>query len=329
MKKIIYISWQPYCSRSDNTARELHGISYKIYYNIFGSNYYTILLKYFFQTIKTSIILIKETPDIVIVMSPPVFANIIVYIYCKLFFKRYIIDAHTGAFKDNIWKNVQFLQKFFSKKALFSIITNQYLAEIVKHWEGDYLIIPDIPIIPSEIIPASLKAGINITLINTFSPDEPLDVFLEATRKLPEINFYITGKINKKTATYTNNIPKNVTFTNFLPEANYYGQIVSSDLVVVLTTRDQTMLRGAYEAIYLNKPVIISNWNVLRKNFAKGAIFIDNSVNGIESGIKEACSKLEQLTTEAKDLRKNKIEIWKKNKQSILARINGDPHAFD
>ena len=92
--KIIFISWAPYCSRSDNMAREFNGKSYMVYSGFFGSNYYTILFKYIFQTIKTLLILFKDRPDIIFVMSPPVFANIPIYIYTRLFNKKFIIDGN-------------------------------------------------------------------------------------------------------------------------------------------------------------------------------------------------------------------------------------------
>ena len=134
--KIVYISWQPYCSRSDNTARELGGKSYMVYYEALGSNYYTILFKYILQSIKSLKILFHERPDTVFVMSPPLFAAVPVYLYTKLFRKQFVIDAHTGAFIDSMWQKVMFLQKFFCKKASFTIVTNETLANQVNKWGG-------------------------------------------------------------------------------------------------------------------------------------------------------------------------------------------------
>ena len=74
------------------------------------------------------------------------------------------------------------------------------------------------------------------------------------------------------------------------------------------------MLRGAYEAIYLGKPVLMSNWDVLKNNFPIGAVLVDNTVKGITDGIKESLSKLNELSQDAKLLRKKKIEIWNKKR---------------
>ena len=41
-KHVLYISWAPHCSRSDNTARELGGESRMVYADWLGSNPLTV-----------------------------------------------------------------------------------------------------------------------------------------------------------------------------------------------------------------------------------------------------------------------------------------------
>lgn len=319
--KVVFITWQPYCSRSDNIAREFNGKSHKIYYDFFGSNYYTIIFKYGLQFIKTFLTLLRELPEIVFVMNPPVFACFPVYLYCKIRKKRFIIDMHTGALMDDIWQKVKYVQKFFTRHALFTIITNEEIGEELRKWGCDYKIIPDVPIRISKLKIPVMEGNLNITLVNTFSKDEPIINFLKATEKLQDINFYITGKINKKNYHFVKNSNKNIRFTGFLPENEFYGLLAASDLVVVLTTRDKTMQRGAYEAIYLGKPVVTSDWKVLRDNFSIGAVFVDNTISGIEEGIKKALRNIVKLNKEAINLRGLKYSIWKKNFNSIINDI--------
>ena len=49
--------------------------------------------------------------------------------------------------------------------------------------------------------------------------------------------------------------PANVIFTGFLSSASYAGLVLGCQSVICLTKLDYTMQRGAYEAIYLGKPV--------------------------------------------------------------------------
>ncbi len=323
-KRIVYISWQDYCSRSDNTARELGGKSFLIYYKIFGSHYATIAFKYICQIMKSFGVLLREKPDVVFVMSPPVFAAIPVYLYCNLLNKPFVVDAHTGAFVDKMWHKAMFLQRFFCRTAVFTIVTNQRLANNVKQWRGNPVIIPDIPIqFPDPVFP-DMEGSAKITLVNTFAADEPLSEFIEAAGQFPDVHFYITGKINSKTKIYLENKRENIHFTDFLPDAAYHGLLLQSDLITVLTTRNHTMQRGAYEAIYLGRPVITSNWPVLKKNFFQGAVFVDNSVQGIADGINKALNNLSNLKKEAQKLKSWKFKNWEKNKKRILTILLKD-----
>lgn len=319
-QKIIFISWQPYCSRSDHIARELGGESYKIYYDFFGSRYSTVLFKYLAQTIKTLWILLKNRPKKVFVMSPPVFANIPVYIYSKIFAGQYVIDAHTGAFVDAYWQRVQKLQHFFARKAKLVSVTNKKLKDIVDALGAKSIIIPDVPVLHPNLESVDLQGSKNIVLINTFAKDEPLENFLEATRNHPEIMFYITGKLSEN-GKYNRLNLDNVMFTGFLPDNQYYGLLASADAVAVLTTRDNTMQRGAYEAIYAETPVITSNWDVLRVNFPKGTVFVDNTVEGISQGINKMIDSLDKLKKEASQLKTEKMKNWEKIKKSLLDSI--------
>src|SRR5688572_29702119 len=90
-RRIVFISWAPYCSRSDNIARELGGVSYMVYYAGFGSSYWTILFKYLCQSIETLFLLLRDRPRCVVCMSPPVIALIPVWLYCAVFRRGYVI----------------------------------------------------------------------------------------------------------------------------------------------------------------------------------------------------------------------------------------------
>ena len=320
--KIVFISWAPYCSRSDNIARELGGKSYMVYYESLGSNYYTIALKYLLQTVKTLMILFRDRPDTVFVMSPPVIACFPVLIYCKLFRKKYIIDAHTAAFLHDRWKNLTFLNRFFTKRAFQTNVTNETLGKIVEEWGGRFYIVTDVPIVFKDCENCSLsfnKFRSIITLINTFATDEPLETFIKATETFSDVDFYVTGKISKTSFSIVASAPNNVIFTDFLDEQDYAELLRNSDLICVFTDRNYTMLRGAYEAIYLEKPVLISDWKILRDNFSMGASFVDNSLDAIRNGIVSSLNNIEYLTTGAIELKKKKKSQWSEVKHHLLS----------
>jgi len=318
---VVFISWQPYCSRSDHIAEELGGKSFKIYFGFLGSHYLTISFKYLLQFFSTILILMKERPTITFVMSPPVFAAIPVYLYCLLTGKRFIIDAHTGAFDDPLWKPVMFLQKYFIRKALSTIVTNQELRNVVSSYKGAPLIIPDVPIIHKDALMKCSTKKKKVTMINTFSKDEPLENFLKACQCFNDIQFFVTGRICHNHTAHLDYGDDKIKFTDFLKDEDFYGLIRASDLIVVLTTRDRTMQRGAYEAIYNGKPIVTSKWKVLEENFPIGSVFVDNSVEGIREGIKRALDNLETLSEEVEILKGRKILAWKNNRDCLLSKI--------
>jgi glycosyltransferase involved in cell wall biosynthesis len=55
--------------------------------------------------------------------------------------------------------------------------------------------------------------------------------------------------------------------------------------VMCLTNQDHTMQRGACEALCLGKPIITSDWPVLREYFSQGTLHVDNSAEGIYQAI--------------------------------------------
>ena len=321
IQAVTFISWQPYCSRSDNIAREFGGQSYKVYYDSFGSRYSTILFKYSLQFFKTLFLLFRDKPDVVFVMSPPVFAIIPVYIYCKIFKKKFIIDAHTGAFLNPIWEKVMFIQKFFCTQAELTIVTNNDLLAIIKTWSARGIIVPDVKVKYENTVKIINKKGIYVTLVSSFATDEPISEFIEAAGHFKDIKFFITGKYNNRLMHLGEFDYSNICFTGFLPNSKYYGLLSSSDLIASLTTKDKTMQRGAYEAIYFDKPVLTSNWPILRENFNNAAIFVDPTVESIRSGLKTAFERLPILTNNAKKLKEKKESIWENNKDILIRTI--------
>lgn len=324
-KKIVFISWAPYCSRSDNIAREFGGKSYMVYYPFFGSNYFTIAFKYLFQTLKSLFILFKEKPNIIFCMSPPIFTTLPAWIYTKIIHNTgYVIDYHTSSFVKPIYVKLFFIQKFFAKRAITNIVTNSYLNNILHDWKVDSTIISDIRVEYNNISEYKhLRKGFNVVFVSSFSYGEPLEVVLDAFKRLTDqgINLYVTGSLKEANKEIINKAPANVLFTDFLSYSEYAGLLKDADVVMALGTVDNTMQRGAYEAMALEKPIIISDWKILRETFSKGAIYVDNTIDGITNGILEMKKNIKKYQKEIKILKKERSEIWEKNRTNLLNKL--------
>lgn len=324
---MVFISWAPFCSRSDSIAKRLGGTSYMVYCPRWGSRYLTILLKYIDQSFRTLRILVREKPGTIFVMTPPVAACFPVWLYTKLAKARYVIDTHSGALLDPRWRPMLFLHRFFSRRAATTILTSQYLQDIVRRWGARTTLVSDVPVCFVEACPLALEGAFKMTLVNTFTRDEPLDLFLRAARELADVQFYVTGPLAGVDGKILNAKPKNVQFTDFLPDSQYVALLLASDAVICLTTLPHTMQRGAYEAVYLGKPIVVSDTELLRESFHKGAVHVDNTVEAIVQGVRQMKENLERYREEVKSLKAEKLEAWKRTETKLRAFLS--THGMD
>ena len=322
--RVTYISWAESCSRSDHTARELGGKSYMVYLGRFGSRPSTILLKYIGQWRETARILRRERPDVVFTMVPPVFAALPAFLYAWRNRKRVVLDAHSAAFVFPRWRHFQWLQRALCRRAATTLVSNEHLAELVRAAGAHATLVPDVPIVFHDREPFPRPEAFTVAAVCSFDRDEPIAAILEAAAKLPAVRFFMTGNPRHLPSALRAGIPPNVTLTGFLSTGAYGGLLASADAVLALTTLDHTMLRGAYEAIYQGTPVIVSDWTILRKEFSKGAVHVDNTAAGIVQGVQTIRGNQASFRTGAMDLRELKLARWEATRRAILARLHQD-----
>jgi glycosyltransferase involved in cell wall biosynthesis len=318
---VLFISWAPYCSRSDGIAKRLGGKSWMIYSPEYGSNYITVIFKYLAQSWKTLRLLFRERPGAVFVMTPPVIACFPVWLYAVLTGAVYMIDAHTGAFFNPRWTGILFLHRFFSRHALATIVTNEYLQKIVHGWGAATLIIRDVPLHFVDPAPVRLSGRCNMVYVSGSLRDEPLDLFLRVASRLPEIGFHMTGNTKRIDPKLKDSKPANVRFTGFLSDAEYVGTLLAADAVIALTTIDHTMQRGAYEAAYLGRPIITSDFDLLRRAFPLGTVHVKSTEDDMVRGFQEMAANLEKYRSEVPQLREQKWAQWKTVESKIRAML--------
>jgi glycosyltransferase involved in cell wall biosynthesis len=163
-------------------------------------------------------------------------------------------------------------------------------------------------------------------VVNTFSRDEPVEKVLNAAKNIPNISFDITGDVNHVSRSLWDDAPPNVHFTSWLSNEEYASLLRTATAVMVLTTRDHTMQRGAYEAMALEKPLITSDWPLLRKTFNKGTIHVDNTVAGITAGIETAVRNHKSLALEMKSLRLERNAEFQVSLNNLVAIVKTHSH---
>ena len=322
--RVTYISWAESCSRSDHTARELGGRSHMVYETALGSRASTIWLKYWRQGRTTAAILRDEQPDVVFVMTPPLFAAVPAFWYARRRGKQVVLDAHSAAFMHPRWRWLQWLQHWMCRRAATTLVHNDHIAQRVRDAGGHATLVPDVPVIFADRAVFPRPQDFTIAVVCSFNYDEPLPAIIDAAAMLPDVRFFVTGNPKHLDEDLKRRMPPNMTLTGFLSTEAYGGLVAGADAVLTLTTRDHTMLRGAYEAIYQGTPVIVSNWQLLREAFPEGAVHVDNTPEAIAAGVRALKDRYAHFKASAARLAARKLEQWHRTRKMLVERLHPD-----
>jgi hypothetical protein len=290
-------------------------ISYQI-----PTNRFLKLFNYPFLILLTFYKLIQQRPNIIFAQIPPFQISIPTYFYSKLFRKKLIFETHSGIFfpKGIHQKFYLFIYCQMIKHINLNIVHNDFILNraCLKNTNSIVLEVK-IPFSSSAYIP---NPNLKIVVICGYGDDEPIKEVLNTAQLLPDVSFYLTGKSNKLKNT---SISKNVQLTGYLKNQNYEDLLRTTDITLVLTTRPETVLCGAYETVGLEKPLITSDTPTLRKYFNKGTVFTNNDSRSIAEAVNIGRQNLNKLHNEMVELRKEKEIIWEQQFKPVNEILNG------
>jgi glycosyltransferase involved in cell wall biosynthesis len=232
-----------------------------------------------------------------------------------------VVDAHNaGVFPfegKNWWANK--IAEYLFKKATFTLVTNQALAKYVNKRGGRALILPDpLPEFENTPPPMKLLGKSNALFICSFANDEPYQEVIKASKFISkDIYIYITGKYKGNVDDLKKNLPLNVILTGYLPENDFIQMLHSVDCVIDLTTRENCLVCGAYEAVAAGKVLIVSGTKTLREYFNKGTLYTDNTHKNIAEKIMISVRDKDKLVQEIKDLKIEKTIEWSRKHTEI------------
>jgi hypothetical protein len=310
--KIVFLVWDRQSIRALGIAKHLGANLYLLY---------TSRTKHPILFVRTFRILVKDRPEIVICQSPPITCALVTIIYKYLFAgpkkPKIIIDTHTGAITKP-WSRT--VSRLVMRLATYNIVTNKELQNYVAQKYRIKALVLEDPIPDFSEILSTIKKEVaykilqndtfNIAVVSSFAYDEPLQVVFDTAAQLPDTQFYITGDKSKVDKKFLNQKLDNVTMTGLLEYNLYLDLLQKVDAIIDLTTDDKTMLSGAYEAVALEQPLIISDWLPLRRYFNKGTIYVKNSPKDIRDAIRIARTKKEELSRQMHQLKNEKIKEW-------------------
>lgn len=218
---------------------------------------------------------------------------------------KVVVDAHNGGI-DPLEGQKPWLTRLARRalrKADLTIVTNQALATQIESFGAKAFVLPDpMPDFPPARAeePAPGSPHYYILAICTWASDEPYQELLRAARLLPAgCELAITGR-PRLTEQQRAALPANVRLTGFVSESDYAQLLRTADVIVDLTTRENCLLCGAYEAISVHKPLVVSDTAALRELLDDAALYCANDAPAIAAAINTAIERRAPLAENAR-----------------------------
>jgi glycosyltransferase involved in cell wall biosynthesis len=300
----LFVSWAPFSRRTESLAR-LFDLDPRFVSTPWPKRPLMTPIKYPWQAGATVRLLRGAGERELWVMDPPSPLVAMMGAAARRRGSRLVVDMHTVAFFAREWLFLRRLELPALRRAAAVLVTNEPLARQVRSWGARAFVLPD----PLPEPPAGLGepgAGGEVTVVATYSKDEPLDLLPEVARRLPDVRFAVTGDPQGDLRAW----PRNLRPTGFLSDEEYWRQLQSSAAVVVLTTRPDTLLSGGYEALVLERPLVTSGHRVLREYFGDAAVYAGGDAEALAGAVVAALADDAKMSARLRALRVARAAEW-------------------
>jgi glycosyltransferase involved in cell wall biosynthesis len=173
-------------------------------------------------------------------------------------------------------------------------VTNEANADVLRHRGVPTIVLDDTPrtVVGRDRPPISGSRRVVVSA--SFDPDEPIEAVLGAAARTPDVQVVITGRdATGRTAALT--VPANVELTGFVPRQAYEDLLAGATVVCSLTTLDDCMQQGGYEAMAWGRPLVTSDTAELRDYFGAAAVYAAPTAESIAAAWAEAIERATEL----------------------------------
>jgi glycosyltransferase involved in cell wall biosynthesis len=278
-------------------------------------------LRYFRDSLATIEALTRRRRRTVFVQVPSVVLGHLALVLSKVLRFRVIVDAHNAVIEgaESGSFPLRSLYRFVVRHADVVIVTNSSLAERVRKLGGRPGVLPD-PV--PQMGPVATRGGSNeVVVISTWAPDEPLAAVLDAAPRLPApLTLTITGRPRGALAERAR-ATERVRLSGFVSEQEYLELLARARVVVDLTTREDCLVCGAYEALALGRPLVVSDSRALRELLREGALFARNDAESVVGAVAEASANEAKWAARCEARREAYLHEWEAAAQQLLQQI--------
>ena len=263
----------------------------------------------------------REKADIVFALNQPLPLLLAIYLFKKITGTKYILDSHSNPFNNPSLSWQRPFYRFFASRAFININTNNHHKRLVQSWGGRSYVISDVPIEFNDTYPMKEVSKKSIAVVASFDYDEPIHLIWKAAKQLTDVQFFVTGNYNKAKKKLPKTLPTNIKLLGFISRHKYIGLLKSVKAVMALTIRDNTMQRGGYEALSLEKPIITSDWEILRESFGEGAVYVLNRSESIVTEVNRLFNNYDFYKKKVIKQKKERKKYFERTKRLINREI--------
>jgi glycosyltransferase involved in cell wall biosynthesis len=277
----------------------------------------------------------RQRPSWLVVQNPSILLAVVACILRPILGFRLIVDRHTNFMlgrPPSLRKRLfTLLSRWTLRSADLTIVTNEFLADIVQTNGGRPFVLqdplPDIETPPNDgERPDGHPRGL---FICTFAPDEPYCEVIRAMDALPsQWTLSITGR--PPAQGFPPDVQAildrraNIRLTGFIPDREFFRLMASSDFVVVLTLAEHCLVCGAYEALALRRPFVLSDRTALRDYFGSEVPrYVGDRPDSIATGLAAAFAGDLPTERQIEDLRAALIADWRNRYADLTAVVRG------
>ena len=270
------VAWTKFQGRTNALAAALGGQPRFFGDGFTGHRLAARPLAYVMKSFQTWNTLSRDNPRTVLVITPPVFAPLVAWLWCLVHRRPLVVDCHTGAFHSPKWVWARPIHRWLLRRVRVVLLHTAELEALAGSWGARALMVPDdLPQAgDAQAVPPAERR--RVLIAGSMDSNEPVVEAIEAARLLPDIEFHITGDPELLMAKVRSGAPRNVLFTGFLAYPLFLGEMLAADVVGVFSTDPRIMNRAAFEAVGLGRSLVLSDLPALKERFDGAALFCSN-----------------------------------------------------
>lgn len=297
---VAAVAWDNYQGRTQALAEALGGRAW--YIRSRPRQKALLPLRYVVDSIRTWGLLRRHRPGVLIVITPPVVAPLVAWLWCLTHRCSLVVDCHTGAFHSWKWRWSGRLLRPVCRKAAAALVHTLEDEELVEAWGARALLVPDdLPDARQASHPPG-ASRLRVVIAGSLDGNEPVADVVEAARLAPDVEFRLTGDEQRVPLPVRQGAPGNATFTGWLDYPTFLGELLAANVVAVFSTDPHIMNRAAFEAVGLGRPLVLSDLPGLRSRFGDAAMFAANDPRSMAEAMLQALGRQEDLAARSKAL---------------------------